>query len=191
MTQEINQTIFYPTRFVRVDGRVISDRSYNVKAIAEATMGRQSVLDCRLVGKDVNIMTTTIRPYEGSAGVFVVNLRTLFRQVQKGPFQKAIVEGLGADNAVSITGQELEGFYTSEMVRQEIRLDTNDLKVMPMIREVETTTLFVMKDGMQDQLSAWQKTCSYLTKSDLKYVDTKGRPVDVRWYQLKYSRRRR
>lgn len=170
---------------------MISDRSYNVKAIAEATMGRQCVLDCRLVGNDVNFMTATIRPHEGSAGIFVVNLRTLFRQVQKGPLQKEVVEGYHIDGGVSSMEHDLEGFYTSEMVRQEVQLDKSDLRAVPMIREVETTTLFTMNEGIQDQISAWQKTCSYLTKSDLKYVDAKGRPVDVRWYQLKYSRRKR
>lgn len=185
----MNRPVYYPSRFVRFGGRVVSDRAFNVKTIAEATMGSRCVLDCRTVGKGVNYLTTTVRPNGGAAGVFVVNMKTLFRQAQKGPLSKAMVEKFHPDNGMSAMDEGAEGLFTSEMVRQEVRLDTSDMKVMPMIREVETVTLFMLREGTRDRISAWQKTSSYLTRSDLKYVDAKGRPVDVRWYQLKYWRR--
>lgn len=190
----------YPTRFIKVGKRVISDRPFNVKAIAEASMGSSSVLDCIQPGNTPNQLTTVIRPRESGGGIFQVKIKALARQQQEGPLVKAVGEGvaetggpvLSKEGAVSsVLGPQDStgvGLYTSEMVRQEVRLDTDDLRAVPLIREIETTTLFVVKEKDDNCIQAWQKTSSYLTRSNLQYVDTRGRPVDVRWYQLKYTR---
>lgn len=161
-------------------------------------MGTSSVLDCFQPGDNPNRLTAIVRPNEAGGGVFIVTLKALARQQQEGPLPRAVGEGVEAEVRTTFDTEPSEakrasdeigfGLYTSEMVRQEVRLDTEDLRVTPMIREVETTTLFVTKPKNENVIEAWQKTSSYLTRSSLLYADARGRPVDVRWYQLKYYR---
>lgn len=181
----------YPTRFIRVGDHVVSDRSFNVKAIAEASMGEKTVLDCRQPGNSPNLLTTTLRPNGAMGGVFVVNLKAISRDSQVSSLPKTVVESLDFSKYTPILSQaeEQQGFYTSEMVRQEIRQDTSDLRTVSKVKEIETTTIFITRPDDRNHILAWQKTSTYLPKSDLQYVDAKGRPVDVRWYELSYNRR--
>ena len=195
--QEVNNTVKYRSRFVRIGKHVVADRLFNVRAIAEATMGPQSVLDCDLPTNTPNRVFAAIRPNGADGGVFLVSMKALARQQQEGPLPNVIGDPdvmptfmpeplTTGPSAVA----DVEGFglYTSEMVRQEVRPDTEDLRVAPSIKEVETTTLFITKATDGNHVEAWQKTSSYLTRSNLQYVDTHGRPTDVRLYKLKYTR---
>lgn len=198
--QELNHVLEYNSRFIRVGKRVISDRPFNVKTISEASMGSSSVLECSQPADSPDRLTAVIRPSDAGGSVFVVTIKALARQQQEGPLPRAVGEGAESDEVSVFNGHSSAakentdseenglGLYTSEMVRQEVRLDTEDLRVMPMIREVETTTLFVAKPRNGDVIEAWQKTSSYLTRSSSQYVDARGGPVDVRWYQVKYFR---
>lgn len=169
-----------------------------MQAIAEASMGPQSVLNCTLAGNSPNRLTTTIRPNGADGEVFLVTMKALARQQQEGPLpgvigdadvRPAFMAEPAETESSTIANVDGKGLYTSEMVVQEVRRETEDLRVMPLIKEIETTTLFITKPMDENCIEAWQKTSSYLTRSSLQYVDAHGHPVDVRWYKLKYYRK--
>lgn len=196
--QEINKTLKYTSRFIRSGKNVVADRTFNVKTIAEATMGPQSVLECSQPGNSPNRLAATLRPSGTGDSVFLVSMKALARQQQEGPIPGAIgdpdvrpafIADPTSTESSTIADVDGMGLYTSEMVRQEVRPETQDLRVSPSIKEVETTTLFITKPMDENCIEAWQKTSSYLTRSNLQYVDAHGRPTDVRWYKLKYYRR--
>lgn len=161
-------------------------------------MGPRSVLECTLPGNSPNRLTTTIRPNGADGKVFLVSMKALARQQQEGPLpgvigdpdvRPAFMGEPTETESSTIANVDGEGLYTSEMVLQEVRPETEDQRMMPLIKEIETTTLFITKPKDENCIEAWQKTSSYLTRSSLQYVDAREHPVDVRWYKMMYYRK--
>lgn len=176
-------------------GNVIADRAFNVASIARAAMGPYSVLECETKGSRVDELQLTLKPGGAEGSVFAVDLKTIGRTQQTNYVPRNIEavfkireEATWTDMEGKVQDVPREGLYTCETTRQEIRLDTDDLRVQPSIKHVETTTVFLWDDDTEDHFRAWQKTSTYLTRSNLQYVDARGRAVDVRWYQVEYSR---
>lgn len=177
----------YNARFIRSPLGVVPDREYNVAAIADAAMGEGSVLDCAADSPDV--LSATLRPRAAGGNAFVVNARVLFRDLQTGPAPARVGEDESdalADMLWSEGGREGEALYASEMIRQTVTLDNGDLRARPLVKDVETTTVVFEPDG--GGFNALQRTATFLTRDDLRYVDAKGAPVDVRVYVLRYTR---
>ncbi|KAI0567599.1 hypothetical protein FGB62_1g315 [Gracilaria domingensis] len=173
--------------------------STRVGLCARATLGPYSVLHCEALGNTANRLAVSSRPDGTDGSVYQVDLRTIARheQMDKLPMQVESAFRVGEDsvwkNAESRADDWLEeepkdGLYTSEVVRQDVRLDTDDMRVQPLIKHVETSAIFTWDDERDDFFSAWQKTSTFLTRTNLMYVDARGRPVDVRWYKVEYSR---
>ena len=135
----------------------------------------------------------TLRPNAADGAVFNVDLRVIARQQQTDNIPANLESRFSVERSVAGSVNEgdaifFPGLYTSETMRQEVRPNTDNLRVMPLIKEVETTTVFITDQKDEKVIRGWQKTNVYLSKSDLRYPDARGRPVDVRWYRLKYSR---
>lgn len=137
-----------------------------MQAIATSAMGPSAVLEC--TQDSPNLLATTLAPRGGGGDVFVVTLAALSRQ----------------------QSSDTLGLYTSEMARQTVRLDTEDLRVAPAVKEVETTTLFYTQDAGEG-FRAFQKTSSYLVRGDPRERASMGKPVDVRCYEVTYTRKMR
>lgn len=165
--QQVDQSpLVYDSRFIRAPGgKVISDRAYNTARIAAAAMGTDAVLDC--VPSGINQIGLSLRPNSAEGAIFAVVLSVLAR------------------DCVKSDGKFL---YVSELVRQSVRHGgETDLKTHSQVREIETSCLYSLNEGA-DFIAAKQRTVSYLPRSDLHYADAKGRPVDIRNYDLVYNR---
>lgn len=164
---------------------MISDRAFNVAAIASATMGRGAVLDARTSGTDG--MSMTIAPSGADGRVFTVSMRVIGRSQQMGITSDVAntLSKIGADEMHVDERWTSEAVVMSETVRQTVRLERSDLKNGTKIKEVETTSVFVPEGR---NVVGCQRTCSYIPRADMMAADAKGRPVDVRWYSLSYSR---
>ncbi|CAN8070771.1 unnamed protein product [Agarophyton chilense] len=195
----IGEKLQYESRFVRSSGYVIADRAFNVTAIARATLGPKSVLQCNTLGNNVNRLAITLRPDESEGSVYDVELKTIARHQQRDKIpinidaafrirEQSGWEKVEARDDHEFREGEKEGLYTTEVVRQDVRLSTDDLRIQPLIKHVETSAIYGWDRDRDDCFWAWQKTSTYLTKSNLTYVDARGRPVDVRWYKLFYTR---
>lgn len=139
----------------------------------------------------------SVRPNEAEGSVYDVKLKVLSRQQDEALMPKVLGRGVCPDGSdvYQLNESEMVGFgdnkhalYTTETVRQVIQLSTNDLRVLPIMKDIETTSVFVLNSEKPDSITGWQRTCTYLVKSDAKYIDARGRPVDVRWYEIQYSR---
>lgn len=223
---DIDSSIVYKSRFIRArrggggdddDDKLVSvaDRVYTVGAIAEATMGLGSVLQCTEVSNNDHVagdLNLTVRPGQADGRVFVVGLTMRARAQQRGKLPSVLGKGLRRDGGnvfdnINNKEEAVEGLWVSETVRQEVRRgDEDGNEIMRrggnnnnntmLVKDVETTTVYmvpkaVRKDGLDKvttEIRAWQRTCSYLDRGDLKATDARGRPIDVRWYELQYKR---
>lgn len=196
VSQTINSTLVYNARFVKHRNAVVSDRAYNVQAIAEASMGERSVLYRTEREESPYVMQMTIRPNVADGNIFGVKLHVISRQQETLPIPTVIGRRArfdGTDIHVLDTGSRNSNsnrlaLVTSETVHQTVTLKNSDMRTNPQIKDVETITVFELGSENDAVLRSWQRTCTYLPKSDLRYIDTKGRPVDVRWYELQYVR---
>lgn len=197
----------YNARFVKRGNTVVSDRAYNVQAIAEASMGPRSVLYRTEPEESPHVMRMSIRPNLADGNIFDVKLHVVARQQETIAMPTVIGSRARSDGSdiyvhdvdeINNTGGKNDmgnesnnnklALVTSETVHQNVMLKNNDLRVSPQIKEIETTTVFELNGKSDTMIKSWQRTCTYLPKSDLRHIDTKGRPVDVRWYELQYVR---
>lgn len=155
-------------------------------------MGKSSVLSCGHVRGDVDGIVASVRPNNADGNVYNITARTLSRYegYHTVPTSLALSDGeRGAlADALKLAGDE-QVLYTTETIRQRVVPDNNDLRAMPLIKEIETTTVFLHEHTTNtNSFKTLQRTCTYLPKSDLRYPDARGRPVDVRWYFVEYTR---
>lgn len=130
----------------------------------------------------------SISPQSAGGGIYTVSLNTLARSQQTSVLPAYAERAFHIDIPHDAAFESAKALMTCESVRQEVRLDTEDLRAMPQIKQIETVTIFV-RNG--DEITSLQRTSSYLTRSSLQYVDARGRPVDVRWYRVRYVPRER
>jgi hypothetical protein len=167
----------YETRFVRsagTTGGVISDRAFNVEKIATAAMGPGAVLECSTDG--INFVGTTLRPSGGDGLVFAVVMATLARS-------SSLLESSTGFPSI---------MYASELVRQTVRLDGDTATSLraPRSQSKDINTVCAYELGPdQDSFTAIQRTATYLLRTDPRVIDTGGAAVDVRTYELTYTRK--
>jgi hypothetical protein len=198
---EIGTTLVYDARFVSTSTTAplqppqeatvawIADRSYNVQSIAQAALGRNSVMDIAVATPN-RLTATLLAPQvgSGSTGSLVrVDLLTLAR------YQETVNEWR---------------FDCSEVVREVIapvrssssssssssNNETSRPRVTAIVKEIETASLYTF-DPVRNQIACRQRSASYLvpTETNPRSIQmwqlARGRPVDVRWYGVLYTRR--
>lgn len=140
----------------------------------------------------------SVRPSDAEGSVYDIKLKVISRQQDEAPMPNVLGRAVCPDGSdvyhvnerdTVSSAKNTRALYTTESVRQTIRLSTDDLRVSPIVKDVETTSVFVLDPQEANTIVAWQRTCTYLVKSDARYVEARGRPVDVRWYELQYYRR--
>jgi len=199
---EIGTTLLYKARFIpsaysssknsNNDGSdettsqpmVIADREYNVIEIVKSAMGSNSVLDVPL--STPNKVSVLLSP-NGANQVFRADLLTLNRRSEY------------------INSCE---FHCSEVVRQIIspansnQASTNAIspqRSTSLFKEIETTSLYTVvrneKDGSVNSIFCRQRSATFLLPSQqdplaLKMWEmSRGRPIDVRFYDVSYTQK--
>jgi hypothetical protein len=198
---EIGTTLRYESRFIDIGGRssdrvdettattptttIIADRGYNVQSIATAALGRNSVVDIPFVS--ANKLTAILAPI-GAPNPLRVDLFTVNRR------QEYIDE---------------THFHCSEVVREIVSsVGTKDgnansrstaSSISTILKEVETTTLYTLyidpKNPNNITIRGRQRSAKFLvpTQNDAMsfrlYEMTRGKPVDVRFYDVVYTRK--
>jgi hypothetical protein len=175
--QEIGRPLPYESRFVGASQRttgdpVIADREYNVRSIAKAAMGPNSVLEISL--STPNKFTCILSP-QGSPSVLRVDLLILGRRQ----------EGLPSPTQ----------FYCAEVARQIVApVGSTAAPAASLLKEIETISLYTY-DPEKDIISCRQRSATFLLPSQESPVAlqmwqaSRGRPVDVRFYDVLFTRR--
>lgn len=172
----------YRTRFVPSPNgaAVVPDRSFNLESIGAVALGPKSILQCEGGASKAKM---SVRPAQSGGTVFTVTLSIRTRQQEYASNSSASFAGM--------EGSAMNGgtvLLTSETVTQRVQADgTNST---PLVKDVETTTIYFL-DGdreVQQTFAAKQRTCTYLAQAELRFQETRGKPVDVRWYDLVYSK---
>ena len=158
----------YESRFIRSsDDTVIADRAFNVNSIATATLGANSVVNVAVSNPN---RLSCVLALGGDSGVVQVDLLTLNRCQEV---------------------QDATHFDCSEVV-QEIVADTS--RRPRLLKQVETTSLYTFNEK-QDVVSCRQRSATFLLPSQQDPVAlqlwqaTRGRPVDMRFYDVVYRKR--
>lgn len=176
--------LVYRARFVADGaGNVIADREFNVREIVKATMGANSVVDVPLATP--NKFCCLLAP-SGSPNLLTVDIIALARRQENNE----------------------KTFDCSEVVRQ-IVAPANQNKPqasVPMqapsgrttlLKEIETVSLYSavgLEQGKTDKITCRQRTATFLLPSQDDPVAyqmwqmTRGRPIDVRFYDVTYTR---
>jgi hypothetical protein len=198
---EIGTTLRYESRFIDLGGSsigskgdggaatspttIIADRGYNVQSIATAALGRNSVVDIPFVS--ANKLTAILAPI-GAPNPLRVDLFTVNRR------QEYIDD---------------THFHCSEVVREIVSsIGTKDgnansrsttASASTILKEVETTTLYTMntdpKNPNNISIRGRQRSAKFLvpTQNDATsfrlYEMTRGKPVDVRFYDVVYTKK--
>jgi len=181
---DIGQTLRYSSRFLPVVAdnsspatptTCIADREYNVKSIARAAMGGESIVNVALATP--NKFSVLLAP-TGSPSLLRVDLIALGRKQ----------ETVDADH-----------FDCSEIVREIVaRVPPSGQESLsgatsPIIKEVETTSLYTYH-GDSRTVTCKQRSASFLVPSQTNPVAMQmwqashGRPVDVRFYDTLYRK---
>eukprot|EP00977_Amphora_coffeiformis_P017182 scaffold5506_cov159-Amphora_coffeaeformis.AAC.9 len=171
--KEVGSTLSYESRFVSTGDTTIADREYNVKSIARAAMGANSVVDIILATP--NKFSCVLAP-TGSPSLLKVDLITLLRRQENID-----------DNR----------FDCSEVVREivsPVGQSGPSASSATILKEVETTSLYTY-DPIKDIVRCRQRSAVFLLPSQqspmaMKMFEyTRGRPIDVRFFDVVYTRR--
>lgn len=171
---DVGSTLSYESRFISSGDTAIADREYNVKSIARAAMGANSVVDIILA--DPNKFSCILAP-AGSPSMLKVDLITLLRRQEN---------------------VDQNHFDCSEVVREIVApvgqsgpTSTNPASI---VKEVETTSLYAY-DSKNDSIRCRQRSAVFLLPSQQNAMAMKmweysrGRPIDVRFFDVLYTRR--
>ncbi len=194
--REIGTTLQYESRFVTTTASsattttrdnntaiIVADREYNVRSIAQAAMGSNSVLDLPFVSP--NKLTCILAP-AGSPSILQATLLILNRR------QETISD---TKFDCSEVVQEIVAPTSTPGAGGPSSSNTMMTTMMPRIlKQVETTSLYTY-DPKRDAISCRQRSATYLLPSQQDPVALKmwqasrGRPVDVRFYDVVYTKR--
>jgi hypothetical protein len=155
----------------------IADREYNVASLAKAALGVNSMVSVNEATP--NKFSCLLAP-TGSPNLLRVDLLTLNRR------QEYLSE---------------HRFDCSEVVREIVStLDAQGNRIasggrqQALMKEIETTSLYTLSDD-QNQIKCRQRSAAFLLPSQNDAVALKlweasrGRPVDVRYYDVLYTRK--
>ena len=181
--QEIGESkaLRYRARFIEGSLGTIADRDYNVREIVKQAMGENAVQDVSLATPDK--FSCLLAP-AGAGQVLSVDLLTLARRQ----------ENIDAKN-----------FHCAENVRQVVApINQNKPQMTPLpsqqpssktvlLKEIETASLYTLEDN--DKVRCLQRSATFLLPSQQDplaqhlWQMSRGRPVDVRFYDVTYTRR--
>lgn len=175
----------YRARFVAPPGggddaagggdRLVADREYNAREMAKAAMGEYSVVDTPLATP--NRYSCLLAPPGGGSDLLCVDIVAIARKAEPATSPDA--------------------FACSEFVRQIVspsrRNNPNAAPVSPLsVKEIETISIYTVVG--EDTITCRQRTASFLVPSQTdpialkKWQMSQGRPVDVRYYDVTYTR---
>jgi hypothetical protein len=182
--------LVYKSRFISDGNKIIADREYNVRGIASATMGANSVLEVSLVTP--NKFSCLLEPV-GANNILSVDLLCLARR------QETIDD---------------RNFHCTEVVRQIVSsanenkpkasMPTYDGKAKKatgvLLKEIETISLYTAVKPKQEneeitEITCQQRSATFLLPSNddpIAYQAwqlSRGRPIDVRFYNVTYTKR--
>jgi hypothetical protein len=171
--KEVGSVLRYQSRFVPTTGTTCTaDREYNVKAISKAVFGVNSVID--ISEATPNKFSVLLSP-TNAPSLIKVDLITNNRR------QEAISE---------------TEFHCSEVVRQIVSsvvgTGTAASARPALLKEVETTSLYAKVSDTK--VTCRQRSATFLVPSQQDpiqfqmYQATRGRPVDVRFYDVVYTK---
>ena len=160
----------------------IADREFNVREIAKAAMGKNSVLDVSLVTP--NKFSCILAPV-GADISFSVDMISLARRQENRSKNK---------------------FDASEVVRQIISPANNkspngipsaNPQSAPNLKEIETISLYSVNSemGKITEIKCTQRSATFLLPSQTDplaykmWQATRGRPIDVRFYDVTYTKK--
>mmetsp|Transcript_21566 Transcript_21566/g.43255 ORF Transcript_21566/g.43255 Transcript_21566/m.43255 type:complete len:358 (-) Transcript_21566:267-1340(-) len=177
----------YKSRFLMAEAnQAIADREYNVKTIVAATMGEQSMRQVR--SATPNKFCCVVAPASSGGTLFAIDIIALNRRQER----------------VSDTE-----FHCAETVRQLIKRigvagDAPSGSNAPIIKEIETVSLYTSMPPIEQMIGeekvklanirCIQRTATYLVPGEdplslKKWEIARGRPVDVRFYDVTYTQR--
>ena len=181
---DVGTTLHYESRFIDLGtdasgNSVIADRAFNIESIAMAAVGTKSVLDMTLVTP--NKVSVILAP-PGAPNLVKIDLLTLNRR-QEEP--------------------DASHFHCSEVVREILSpIGNRDAKTAlkaPILKEVETTSLYqliVDPKTKVESIKCRQRSASYLVPSQdnptlfRMWEMSQGKPVDVRFFDVLYTRKK-
>jgi len=172
----------YKARFVTLSGGeggsgstyIAADREYNAKEIAKAAMGTYSVVDTPVATP--NRYSCVLAPPGGTNNLICVDILALARKAEPVSSEK---------------------FVCSEFVRQIVspaqRNNPNAPPVPPLsVKEIETISIYNVVG--ENKITCRQRTATFLVPSQTdplafkKWQLSQGKPVDVRYYDVTYTR---
>ena len=180
--KEIGTALHYPCRFLSIDGNVVADREFNVKSIARVALGTNSVVDVSL--SSPNKFSCLLAP-SGSPSLLTVDLIVLKRR------QETI-------NATT--------FHCSEVVREivspvlggaAVEASQGQSSSSPLLKEIETTSFYTLVSRAATatpEVHCRQRSATFVVPSQQNLMAMKlwelsrGRPVDVRFYDVIYTK---
>lgn len=173
--------LVYEARFLRVNdnNQNVADREFNVRSIAQAVMGPQSVLDIPLATP--NKLTCILVP-TGAPAPFQVDLITLLRK-QETP----------TTNQFDCSEVSREIITTTTTTTTTTTGSSSSTRPTTVLKEIETISLYSF-DPMTQQIQCRQRSAKFLLPSQQDpmalrmWQMTGGRPVDVRYYTVSYKR---
>ena len=173
--EEIGSALNYRCRFIqgRDDDSIIADREYNVQEIAKASMGNAAVLD---IIASPNLISCTLFP-AGSDKLIRADLVTLARKQENSMNNTFICSEL-SQQIITALGEGTMGF-TENKNRQ--------------LKQIETISSF-QRQEVTGQIHCVQRTATFLVPSQQDpaafkmWQMTKGRPIDVRFFHVVYSK---
>lgn len=173
---DLGTALNYRSRFIQGrdgDSTIIADREFNVQEIAKASMGNSAVLD---IVASPNLVSCTLFPTD-SDKLIHADLVILARRQEK----KNETTFLCSEVSQQIVSAVEEGRQlTSNKNRQ--------------LKQIETISLFQLQDTMGEKLHCYQRTATFLVPSQQDPVAlrmwqlSEGRPIDVRFYHVVYSK---
>lgn len=167
--QDISNILRYESRFLASSWGCVADRDYNVQSISRAAMGVNSVMDVSVATP--NKFSCVLAPH-GSPSPLQVDLITLARRQ----------ENFGENR-----------FDCSEVVREIVKpVEQRTVAPPSVLKEVETISLYTF-DPVRNQVTCRQRSATFLLPSQQNlmamqmFEAARGRPVDVRFYNIEYT----
>ena len=177
---DIGSILVYNSKFKQNDGSIISDRLYNLKSIAKASMGERSIVDDNQVSKDLaNNIKLIVSPTASGGAFFDIDLQVTDREYSQ------------------ISDNE---FIVLERTKQAIRnvipqTEFSSQRIAPpsLQKEIETITLYKKIDD--NSIFGKQRTATYYSILDPRYNKLQAAEphisdtaVDIRYYELTYNK---
>lgn len=170
---DVGNVLKYECRFLPTDSGVIADREFNVKSIAKVSMGENSVVDVSVATP--NKFSCLLAP-KNAPSLLSVDLIVLNRRQEKDP--------------------DPNKFYCSEVVREiatPVGQSQQQQRRPSVLKEIETTSEYTY-DPKRDEVRCTQRSAAFLLPSVQNemamrmYQLSRGRAIDVRFYDVIYTR---